>query len=74
MQLFDASQFDIASSLLLVLSRAMSRPVGRPSLGGKGRHRTKHIIKSVSVAKKMQILSFWDTAPLPKMRHTIAHF
>ncbi|EGZ09253.1 hypothetical protein PHYSODRAFT_377886, partial [Phytophthora sojae] len=48
--------------------------VGRPRLNGKGRYQPKHIKKSVSVAKKLEVLSFWANAPQPKMKHTIAHF
>jgi hypothetical protein len=50
------------------------KPVGRPRLGGKGRHHTKHVIKGISVEKKLTVLAFWAAAPLPKMRNTIAHF
>ncbi|KAG3150360.1 hypothetical protein PI126_g11543 [Phytophthora idaei] len=56
------------------MAPAKPPPVGRPRLQGKGRHHTKHIIKSVSVAKKLAVLSFWANAPKPKMRHTINHF
>ncbi|EGZ23807.1 hypothetical protein PHYSODRAFT_324986 [Phytophthora sojae] len=56
------------------MARTKPRPVGRPRLNGKGRYQTKHIKKSVSVAKKLEVLSFWANAPKPKMKHTIAHF
>ncbi|EGZ14101.1 hypothetical protein PHYSODRAFT_412117, partial [Phytophthora sojae] len=48
--------------------------VGRPRLGGKGRHHMKHLIKGISMEKKLTVLAFWASAPLPKMRSTIAHF
>ncbi|KAG4225714.1 hypothetical protein PC116_g25864 [Phytophthora cactorum] len=56
------------------MARIKPRPVGRPRLKGKGHHYIKHILKSISVEKKIEVLSFWASAPLPKMRHTIEHF
>ncbi|KAE8993467.1 hypothetical protein PR003_g17144 [Phytophthora rubi] len=56
------------------MARTKPRPVGRPRLNGKGRHQTKYVKKSISVAKKLEVLPFWANAPTPKVKHTIAHF
>ncbi|KAI9982606.1 hypothetical protein PInf_008578 [Phytophthora infestans] len=37
------------------MSRTKPRPVGRPRVGGKGRHQTKHTVKGITVQKKLRV-------------------
>ncbi|KAG1711034.1 hypothetical protein DVH05_013752 [Phytophthora capsici] len=61
------------STILRAYGARQAAPSGKTTPRRQGSH-TKHIIKSVSVAKKLEVLSFWANGPLPKMRSTTEHF